>query len=255
MSEAASVWITRPEPGNSRTSEFLSAAGVPVVPVPVLRVEMISPPNFSADPLPDWIVFVSRNAVAGMNRLWEFLGGISRSEVRAAAVGQLTAAEAEARGWKVSVVPETENAGGLLGAMEEHEVAGRTVWIPSGNREGSASSTLPDTLRSRGARVRVIPVYETRTVAPPDPHLHLLERARPGAVVLHSPSSGEAVMAKDAPPAYARWRDAFMVCIGPVTRARIQEMGAPRSLETREPSDEAVLDALRSLEDLGLPKG
>jgi uroporphyrinogen III methyltransferase/synthase len=77
-----------------------------------------------------------------------------------AAIGPATAAALEDRGLACDVVPEDYVAEGLLAALERRGVApaGARVLIP---RAAEARSVLPDTLRSRGASVDVLPVYDT----------------------------------------------------------------------------------------------
>ena len=78
-------------------------------------------------------VFVSGNAVVGLEEAGTnhgFPPG-SREGVRVAAVGTRTSEKARDLGWNVSVVPDRENAEGLLDALVGNDMEGRTVWIPS----------------------------------------------------------------------------------------------------------------------------
>ncbi|HET9234855.1 MAG TPA: uroporphyrinogen-III synthase, partial [Candidatus Eisenbacteria bacterium] len=167
--------------------------------------------------------------------------------VRAAAVGSHTALEAAAQGWQVELVPSSENADGLLEIMSRMDVRGRRVWIPAGNREGSARGRLPQTLRERGADVQVFTVYETRDrVFTTSDEAHLNE-AESGAVVFHSPSAVDAVYSKAETTSVRRWLGAELVAIGPTTAARAREKGLDRVHEAPEPSDPALLSLLVSL--------
>ena len=248
---APSVWVTRPRPGNAATSQTLIAAALPVVSVPLLevRVEVSDPPRGLV--WPEYVLFVSANAVRGLEAALarpDYPGG-RREDVRVAAVGRKTAEAAQHAGWRVDIVPEQENAEGLLAALAEIDLAGRRVWIPSGNRPGSANRELPEELGARRAEVSVLPVYETATRALPPEDLDALNEAVPGATVLHSPSSAEALFDPAAPKVVSRWcAEAVPVSIGPVTTHRLMELGANRVTECPEPTDAAVASTVAALE-------
>ena len=241
------VWITRPEPGNAVTTAYLRNSGFIVVSVPILEVSYVD--AALAGDWPDWVVFVSANAVRGFEHALRGTGlpQPGRARVRAAAVGSRTALEAAGQGWQVELVPSTENAEGLLEVMRRVDMRGQRVWIPAGNREGSARGALPETLRERGADVHVFSVYETsdRILTPPDETQ--LNEAEPGAVVFHSPSAVEAVFSKGMSPAVRRWHDAEFVAIGSSTAARCRMARLDRVHETPEPSDTALVSVLVSL--------
>lgn len=242
------IWVTRPEPGNAATEAALRAAGFEVLAIPVLEVQTTVPPGFPPESWPDWVLFVSANAVRSLEEAGERAGFPpgSRERVRTAAVGARTAVEAGAWGWRVEVVPTKEHAEGLLEALTTFDFRGRRVWIPSGSREGTAVRLLPDTLRARGAAVDVYPVYETTERVPTAADAELLERAEPGAIVLHSPSAVEAVFSPRATPSVRRWHDADLVTIGPATSRRCRELGRDRVLECAAPSDIAVIAVVAS---------
>ena len=183
------VWVTRPEPLNVRTAKTLKKAGYDVISVPVLSVEFTTPPALPGSEWPVWILFASQNAVIGLERAVEVLGtpGGSRDGVRVATVGRQTAEEAKRSGWRVTVIPETENAQGLLEALEDVDLDGAPVWIPSGNRPGSAGTTIPTTLALRGAIAMGFPVYCTNPRTFSVRELQVLDTSETGAVVLHSP--------------------------------------------------------------------
>jgi uroporphyrinogen-III synthase len=239
------VWVTRPEPGNAVTSAALHSAGFTVIGLPVLDVRPVAPAGGLPSQPPDWIVFVSANAVRGMEAAG--LPSGFRSGVRAAAVGSRTALEAAGHGWNVELVPKSENAEGLLEALSRVDVNGRRVWIPGGSREGSARQLLPEALRARGALVTTLAVYETldRKLGPED--LARLDAAEPGFIVFHSPSAVDAVFSAVTPEAVGRWKRAYLVAIGPATSDRCRWARAQRTVVCPEPSDAAVVAVITSI--------
>jgi len=251
------VWVTRPHPGSEATARALRDSGYPVAAVPLIETRPVVPNPPPGDGAPDWVVFVSATAVRALEAaLGEALSSrFERGSIRAAVVGRRTAETAAALGWKVDLVPARENAAGLLEAFAAEGLAGKTVWIPGGNRAGSATRELPEALAAAGARVLAFQVYETadRRLSPED--LRELGAGEPGAVIFHSPSAAEALYAApvgrvfpEGDPGAARaWRErAVPVAIGPVTARRLDELGAAGVLTCAEPSDEAIIAVLET---------
>jgi len=241
----STIWITRPEPGNATTTAALQNDGFAVLGLPVLEVRHVVPREGWPSEWPDWVVFVSANAVRGLEAAGLPAGG--RPRVRAAAVGARTALEAAGHGWNVELVPKSENAEGLLEIMGRVDMRGKRVWIPGGNREGSARHVLPDALRARGAEVVTLGVYETLDRVASVDELAKLNAATPGAVVFHSPSAVDVVFAKNASEEVRRWQGADLVAVGPVTAVQCRRQRSERVWECTEPSDLALLALLASI--------
>ena len=242
---SGSIWVTRPEPRNATTSAALRNAGFQVISFPVLEVRHVAPAGGLPLQPPDWVLFVSPNAVRGLEAAGVPAG--LRSKARAAAVGTHTAHEAAGHGWKVELVPKNENAEGLLKIMRRIGVDRQRVWIPGGNRAGSARNSLPQELRARGAFVSTFCVYETldRMLGPAE--MDRLRRAEPGFIVFHSPSAVEAVFRGLTLGTLLRWRDADLVAIGPTTLARCREERTDRVWESSNPSDASVIALITSI--------
>ena len=237
------IWVTRPEPGNATTSAALQNAGFEVIGLPVLDVRFVAP-SLPAD-RPDWIVFVSANAVRGLEAAGVPAG--FRGKVRAAAVGSRSALVAAGDGWKVELVPKRENAEGLLETFGHIDLNGLQVWIPGGNREGSASRLLPEALRARGAEVLTFSVYETLDRDLKVGELARLDAADPGLIVFHSPSAVETVYSSAGPGSVRRWQKADLVAIGSTTVASCRRVRTDRIWESPEPSDTALVTLITSL--------
>jgi uroporphyrinogen-III synthase len=222
-----------------------------VVQAPLLQVAIVEPREFPPLDSPDWVILVSSNAAEGLARALALPGfpALDPARTRFAAVGRRTAEAARAQGWAVSLVPQDERAGGLIEGLASVSLAGTRVWIPSGSREGSATRELPDYFRQEGARVSVIGVYENRVRTLDADDERALQAARPGAVLLHSPSAGEALSAHLDNPVVRRWWEAAsLLAIGPVTARRLEALGASAVAICEEPSDEGVIAALGRLE-------
>lgn len=160
------VVVTRPRHQAAEFMDALEGLGADVVVFPTIR---IVPPE---DPGPlrravgqldtyDWLVLTSSN---GVDRFWETLeeAGLDAGALgglRIACVGTSTAAAVEARGGRVSVVPEKHVGEGLLDAMVAAErMAGARILLP---RAAEARDVLPDGLRAHGAHVDDVAAYRT----------------------------------------------------------------------------------------------
>jgi uroporphyrinogen-III synthase len=105
----------------------------------------------------DWVVFSSGNAV----RYFHELTGSSTTNgmtCKIAAVGEQTARELENKGITVNLTPETFRASALVKALESLDLRGKKVLFPASNL---ARDEIPDGLRSLGAIVDRVEVYQT----------------------------------------------------------------------------------------------
>lgn len=103
---------------------------------------------------PDWLVFVSVNAVAGLQQL---TGQLTKPGVRIAAVGAATARALAARGAAVDLCPSAGfNSEALLASAVWHAVAGHRMLIIRGQ---GGRELLAEQLSARGAQVEYLEVY------------------------------------------------------------------------------------------------
>lgn len=237
-----SLWVTRPAPGNAATAAALERAGISVVAAPVLEIAYVDGATLPAEP-PRLVVFVSAHAVEGLERVWP--ATLSRRKVRAYAVGRQTGRAVHRAGWDDIRIPSRQTADGLWEMLARERLEGVQVWLPAGNRPGSARESLPKALAERGAEVHVLPVYAVTDRVLPDDELNALAAAQPGVVIYHSPSAVEAVFSPAACPEVSRVRDqARSVAIGPSTAAALRRAGATDITECASPDDEALIEAV-----------
>jgi len=78
--------------------------------------------------------------------------------IKILAIGPATAAAVEARGLRVSAIPEEYRAEGIVEVMGRRSLEGACILLP---RAAQARDVLIRELRRRGARVDVAPVYRT----------------------------------------------------------------------------------------------
>jgi uroporphyrinogen-III synthase len=160
----------------------------------------------------DWVVVSSRN---GAERIGSALVH-ARQRVRVAAVGTITAAEAERHlGRPVDLVPDVQNAAGLVQAFDAAVHEPQTILVAQADL---AAPTLSEGLTALGHRVEVCTAYSTRLRTPPAGEL---ERALAAdAVVFASGSAATAWAAAVGPTAPP------VVCaIGPSTERAALDAG------------------------------
>ena len=254
----AAIWVTRPADASQRTVQTLTRAGYAVIGVPVLDVGPVPPDPVPEAPWPDWLVFVSATAVEGLVSATRSTGFPIRAEhatpTRVAVVGQRTAEAALAAGFTVDLTPAHQSAKGLVAAFQGIDIDGARIWVPSGNRRGSAKDDLPEELRRASAAVTSFKVYDTTERQLTASELGRLESAAPGAILFHSPSAADAVFGDHQLDIVRAWREAApSIAIGETTSRRLAELGARQILTCKEPSDAGVVATLAAIEGL-LPR-
>ena len=226
--EGRRIAVTRPAPDAASLADRLAALGAVPLITPAVEVVPTDPARLEAA-LRDvrrfeWIVFTSRHAVDAV------LGRGHRLEgPRIAAVGPATAEALAAAGVTVALVPPDHSAHGLLAAMGD--VAGARVLFPA---SAIATRTLPEGLRSRGARVLEVVAYDTR---PTRAVYEVLTGA--DAVTFTSPSTVRGLLAVNRVPPQAR-----VVCIGPGTASAARDAGLEVAAVAEPHSEDGLVGAL-----------
>lgn len=172
----------------------------------------------------DWVVFTSPNGVAHFWRGLELAGVDARAfgGTRLAAIGPATVEALASRGLRCDVVPERFVAEALAEALEPRIEPGARVLLP---RAAAARDVLPDRLRSRGAEVDDLPVYESRRPATPDPAV--VARLESGQIDIATFTAASTVRGcLDLLDGRTELlRDVTIACIGPITAQTAREMG------------------------------
>lgn len=157
--EQASELVHRLEELGAECREYATIAILPMESYAELDRELARIDRF------DWLVFTSINAVKYFfARLFE-LGQDARalSGVKIAVVGRTTGEVLAGYGLRADLVPLEFTGDGLAEALVREGMDGKKILIP---RALKARESLPETVRSAGAEVAVVPVY--RNVVPVD---------------------------------------------------------------------------------------
>jgi uroporphyrinogen-III synthase len=182
------IWITRAEPGASRTADKLRALGHEPVVAPLLEVHALPGP-VDLDGVAA-LAFTSANGVrAFAERVPE--AGSGRS-LPVFAVGDATAAAARKAGFR-EVASASGDLDALVALIGAHAGRIRGTLLAPGPREPAGD--LPGALAAKGVAARALALYETRPLSPPE------AAGLADAVLIHSPRAAErlAVVTADRP--------------------------------------------------------
>jgi uroporphyrinogen-III synthase len=219
---APAILVTREDPGP--VCEAVRTAGGEPVDLALLVTRWLPfevPGGRHLDDY-DWIAFTSARALDALARravrdAWNW-----PPRARAAAVGDRTAHELQARGWMPECVSTGTGARGLVKALQARVGAGERLLFPCSTL---AESTLPDGMRAAGAVVDVVHVYSTETVWERNPErkteiaARLRNALREGCVpTCASPSAVRALVeAAEAAGVASQLRQMPLVVLGPTT--------------------------------------
>jgi uroporphyrinogen III methyltransferase / synthase len=239
-----SVAVTRARAQASGLARRLQALGANVVQAPVIRVQPLSDPaQPTLDPSPyDLICLSSPNAVSALFKRLD--DGIHpRGDARAlaaakiAAIGPGTVRALAEHGVVADVVPERFVAESLVEALAEIPV--ERVLIA---RARDARDVLPDALRTRGAEVDVMALYET--VAEPLSAHTLQALAAVDYITFTSSSTVRFFLQASGDASAGLSPNTRIVSIGPVTSQTLREHGLEPHVEADPYDVEGMIAAL-----------
>ncbi|HOV85171.1 MAG TPA: uroporphyrinogen-III C-methyltransferase [Syntrophobacteraceae bacterium] len=193
----------------------------------------------------DWVMFTSVNGVHYfMERLWTAgLDARALGKARLAAIGPRTADALRANGLRPDLVPREYRAESILEGLSSVGVKGKSFLIP---RALVARDVLPETLRREGARVNVVPAYET--VLPSDRRTQVLDafRARRIHCVTFTSSSTVSNFFQLCPrEEVLPWmKEVDIACIGPITAETAREYGLRTNIMPGEYTIAALTEAI-----------
>lgn len=192
-----------------------------------------------------WVVFTSAQGVDAFLDALRAAGRDARAlkGARLACVGPATARRLEARGLLADLVPERFVAEGLVDAFRAMGVAGERMLLP---RAAVARDVLPEALAAAGARVEVVPVYQT--IEPPaDPSV--VARIAAGEADLATFTSASTVHHFRRRFDDDQWLKVCSsieaACIGPVTSEAACRVGLRVAVEADPYTVPALIEAIR----------
>jgi uroporphyrinogen III methyltransferase/synthase len=191
----------------------------------------------------DWCLFTSANAVEFLRRAVAAAGRDARifAGCRLAAIGSATATALEKVGLRPDLTAADFTSEGLLAALAERQVEGARVLLPSA---ADSRPVLAEGLRSLGAAVHDLVLYETNVPGAVDPRVQAMVRAGEIDVATFASSSAVRHLAALLGEDFARLKDAVVACIGPVTAATARQLGLTVHVQPAEHTLPALVEAL-----------
>jgi len=229
------VVVTRARAQASGLARTLRELGADVVELPAIRIEPRTDSQEVRDAmtrLGDYslLCLTSPNGVRLLFEAMQEAGQDARALAGAtvAAIGPGTARALAERGIVADVIPERFVAEALVEALAEVEVEGKQVLVA---RAAEARDVLPDALRERGAKVDVVPLYESE-----------VDRAQEADYVTFTSSSTVTNLLEALGDRFPK--NARIVSIGPVTSETARAAGLEVAVEAGEHDINGLLDAL-----------
>jgi uroporphyrinogen III methyltransferase/synthase len=238
------VVVTRPAGQAAALAEPLAELGADVILAPTIRIvpralddEVV---RIVLNELPEYrlILFTSANSVEAFLGYFAELGlpATAMAGACVAAIGPATRAALEAAGAGCDVMADDFIAEGLLDALARAGAApaGVRVLLP---RAREARDVVPDALRAQGARVDVLPVYDTVAAARLPVAAAQIEAASYITFTSGSTARRFAELMQEERPRRTlaqRLAGARLCSIGPATSEVLHELGLPVAVEAPE---------------------
>lgn len=244
------ILVPRPQHQARATAESIRDRAAE--PVCVAAIEICDPPDptllrEAARNLTryDWVLFTSAN---GVERFFGVLGELGKDArafgaARIGVIGPKTRQALQARGVNADVTAKEFVGEALAQSLLEHGEVGR-VLVP---RALEAREALPEALRSHGARVDVVPAYETKGLSP-DKQRELAETLKSSVdvVLFTSSSTVDSVVAALGEDAREMLANVTVAAIGPITENTAREHGLSVDVTASVYTVEGLLDALEA---------
>ena len=158
-----------------------------------------------------------------------------------AAIGPGTARALARHGVIADLIPESYVAEALVETLTSVDVRDRPVLVA---RAAEARDVIPEALADRGARVDVVPLYETVREAPDS---RAVDAAREADYITFTSSSTVRNLIEALGDRFPR--SARVISIGPVTTETARELGLEVAVEAERHDIEGLVEAL--LADVG----
>lgn len=244
-----SLLVPRPAEQGKATAAAIRARGGKPVLLPAIEIRGPSDPAPLASAIEQlrtyqWVLFTSANGVDRFLNALYAAGFDARAfaHARLGVIGPKTAAALARFGLKADVTAEEFVGEGLARAVLGEGNPGRVLLA----RAEVARDALPELLRSAGAQVDVVPVYETVTA---DTGAQLRARFEANEIdvaLFTSSSTVNAVVEALGDHAKALLSRVIVASIGPITSRTLADHGLSAQVEASAFTVEGLLDALEA---------
>lgn len=233
------IAITRTREQAGVLREQLTALGAQVI--EIATIEIRDPASW--EPLDsairrledfDFLLLTSTNGARNFLRRLEACGcEIGDLEgLTIGAIGPATASELEKSGVRIEVMPRQYVAEGLLEALADRDLRGKSFLIP---RAKVARDVVPRVLTEKGARVEVVEAYETVVPRLPAGELRRLLTPPPDVITFTSSSTAANFAQLAGQENVAELvREVAVASIGPITSESVRRLGLTVAIEATE---------------------
>jgi len=236
------VLITRPYHLAGKTSEIFSAQGAHALMYPLIELNEL-PFELPDIHKTDIFIFTSQNAVPiFMNKLFSIgLDSRALSSSRVYCIGPKTRDALAGFGIMADGMAGEYRAEGIFEMMKDMALEDKRICIP---RAKDARPFLINALRSKGAIVDAIFVYETILPAQANSDDFMAKVEKSDTIIFTSPSGvkNAVFLAGDK---LDELRKKKLVAIGPVTADTMNRLDIPASASAKEYTDEGILNLLK----------
>jgi uroporphyrinogen III methyltransferase/synthase len=195
----------------------------------------------------DWLLFTSINAIQYFfQRLFQLqLDARALKGIKIAAVGSATDKCLNGFGLKADLLPEVFTGKGLAEALVKEGAGGKCFLLP---RALKAHEELPETLRSAGGEVVVVPVYQNVRPTGKEEELRQLLKEGIDAVTFTSSSTCSNFLfmlnAKDQKEMQEILAGTKIASIGPITSQTIEENGLQVDIQPEKYTIPALVESV-----------
>ncbi|MEW6682855.1 MAG: uroporphyrinogen-III C-methyltransferase [Nitrospirota bacterium] len=242
------VIVTRAEAQAADLVARLLEAGADVIEAPAIR---IAPPESWEEVDAAiarlgryrWLILTSANAVAAFFDRVLARGADARAlgGMRVCAIGEKTAAAIGRYGIVPDRVADESTGEGVVSSLADEALAGAAILLP---RAKVAREVIVDALTSRGAKVDVVTVYETRLVDQLPDRVRESLRRQPGAIVTFTSPSTVAGFMDALGDDAALMSRAVVACLGPPTAERARQRGLAVAIQPQRQTMDALVQAM-----------
>lgn len=245
------IVITRDRQGNIDYAETIAKRGAAAIGFDTIAIKPVTQSNdflrsmekFSSF---DWVIFTSVN---GVRVFFDFLRAVGKDSrvfgpLKIAAIGKRTAEQLGQFGLKADFVPDSFTSKDLAsGLVKFIDVREKKVLLL---RSELANKDLEDILVANGANITKASVYDIELVKSDAKDLQ--EKIKAGGVdciTFASPSAASSLF-EQVDVNLVKSHNIVIASVGPVTSARLSEIGINVNVEATEHTMDGLLDAIES---------
>jgi uroporphyrinogen III methyltransferase / synthase len=232
------VLITRPAHLSYKTAEAFSAQGAQVLIYPLIGLREI-PFSIKDVSKYDLIIFTSQNAVPLFFKSLSAKGLDARALAgkEIICIGPKTREALSSFGIRADAMAEEYRAEGIMDLLKNRDLKGLKICLP---RAKDARPFLADALRSCGADLEEIFVYETAMPDGADAETFLSLVRKCDTIVFTSPSGARNAVLL-AGNKVNKIKGKTLIAIGPVTAGAMEKLGISASASAKEYTDEGII--------------